>query len=83
MANTFKALSDFADWSKPSVPLQIPTTTSQLPKSERDEEVAPPPKDDGQDRKLELHYNIQLILPESRDQSVYDALFSSLRRHLM
>ena len=29
-----------------------------------------------------LHYNIQLILPESRDPRVYDALFRSLREHL-
>lgn len=29
-----------------------------------------------------LHYNIQLILPESRDPKVYDALFRSLREHL-
>lgn len=29
-----------------------------------------------------LVYNIQLILPESRDAKVYDALFESLRRHL-
>lgn len=29
-----------------------------------------------------LHYNIQIILPESRDPQVYDALFRSLREHL-
>ena len=29
-----------------------------------------------------LHYNIQIILPESRDPKVYDALFRSLREHL-
>lgn len=29
-----------------------------------------------------LHYNIQLILPESRDPKVYDALFRSLTEHL-
>jgi hypothetical protein len=29
-----------------------------------------------------LHYNIQLILPESRDPKVYDALFKSLKEHL-
>jgi len=29
-----------------------------------------------------LVYNIQLILPESRDPKVYDALFESLKRHL-
>lgn len=29
-----------------------------------------------------LVYNIQLILPESRDPKVYDVLFESLRKHL-
>jgi hypothetical protein len=29
-----------------------------------------------------LHYNIQLILPDSRDPKVFDALFRSLREHL-
>lgn len=29
-----------------------------------------------------LHYNIQIILPDSRDPLVYDALFRSLREHL-
>jgi len=30
-----------------------------------------------------LVYNIQLVLPESRDPGVYDAFFQSLRRHLL
>ncbi len=30
-----------------------------------------------------LHYNIQIILPESRDPKVYDALFRSLKEHLL
>lgn len=30
-----------------------------------------------------LHYNIQIILPESRDPKVYDALFRSLNEHLL
>lgn len=30
-----------------------------------------------------LHYNIQIILPESRDPKVYDALFRSLHEHLL
>jgi hypothetical protein len=29
-----------------------------------------------------LVYNIELVLPESRDPKVYDALFESLRKHL-
>ena len=30
-----------------------------------------------------LHYNIQIILPESRDPKVYDVLFRSLKEHLI
>lgn len=30
-----------------------------------------------------LHYNIQIILPESRDPQVYDLLFRSLKEHLL
>ena len=30
-----------------------------------------------------LHYNIQIILPESRDPKVYDVLFKSLKDHLI
>lgn len=29
-----------------------------------------------------LVYNIQIVLPETRDQAVYDALFKSLKQHL-
>jgi len=29
-----------------------------------------------------LVYNIQIVLPDTRDQAVYDALFKSLRQHL-
>ncbi len=33
--------------------------------------------------KPEFHYNIQIHLPDSRDETVYDAIFKSLRRHLL
>ena len=29
-----------------------------------------------------LQYHINIVLPESRDQAVYDAIFKSLRDHL-
>ena len=32
--------------------------------------------------KLELHYDIQVHLPETRDEAVYDAIFSSMKKHL-
>lgn len=82
MANTFKGLADLADWSAPAAsPAPSPEVIASSP-----EPPAPPPVPSlrGEpNRELELHYNIQLILPESRDQAVYDALFASLRRHLM
>jgi hypothetical protein len=29
-----------------------------------------------------LQYHVNIVLPESRDQGVYDAIFKSLRQHL-
>ena len=83
MANTFKTLSELADWSAPAA---VKKKAVPVEESKPIPERAPtdtPPALDGNARELELHYNIQLILPESRDQAVYDALFASLRRHLM
>lgn len=82
MANTFKTLCDLADWSAPAAPGKKKTpqdSPAENPVPPVDTPVPPEPLV----RELELHYNIQIILPESRDQAVYDALFSSLRRHLL
>ena len=80
MANTFKGLADLADWSAPAVSSESPEP--QEP-ARSETPVLPESGYTRQPRELELHYNIQLILPESRDQAVYDALFASLRRHLL
>jgi len=93
MANTFKALVDYAEW--------LPEAQKKTPKKEDDAKKAQgapasptaekPAEGDGQEqeedasvkvRKTQLHYNIQIHLPESRDQAVYDAIFKSLRKHL-
>jgi hypothetical protein len=39
---------------------------------------APPPLG----HPLQLHYDIQIHLPESRDPAVFDAIFQALRKHL-
>jgi hypothetical protein len=83
MAATFRALCDLADWNgtilketiKPPTPDETPLV--DLP------ELVPPINSGGGRQDLQLHYNIQIILPESRDPKVYDALFASLRRHLL
>jgi hypothetical protein len=79
MAGTFKALSQQADFTEaPAVsagvePLEVPPTTEPAVNSNRREPV----------QLGGLLYNIQLILPADRDQTVYDALFRSLREHLL
>ena len=80
MAKTFKALCDYADWSKPS---------KALPESESKQETIAPkevtkPRVEGpQPRVMGLHYNIQIHLPATRDSAVYDAIFKSLKDHLL
>lgn len=87
MAATFRALCDLADWSEPPAAMPkaaTPVVDAPATSNEIEPDEAPTSVQTESDRsKLQLHYNIQLILPESRDPKVYDALFSSLRRHLL
>ena len=88
MANTFKALVDYAEWG---------TTTKKgeekkekiIKQSTEPSKETPPMQEEieeesvgGKLHKAQLHYNIQIHLPESRDPAVYDALFKSLKKHL-
>ncbi|HXN25202.1 MAG TPA: DUF5343 domain-containing protein [Candidatus Dormibacteraeota bacterium] len=85
MANTFRALCEYADWSPESKskveeskhPSKTPETLSPPSK------VEPFTKNGEKGGLAQLHYNIQIHLPESRDQAVYDALFKSLKDHLL
>lgn len=84
MASTFSALCDHADWSKPRTNKENPTKTAEkntVKNTPSTSEDLPELEDVKQ--KLQLHYNIQLILPNSRDTAVYDAFFSSLKKHLL
>ena len=78
MANTFKALCDFAEWSDSGM-----TNIEQKPMTEvspEKEKVATGHVLNGLNPNLQ--YNINIVLPESRDPAVYDAIFSSLRHIL-
>jgi len=79
MALTFTALVKYADFSaSPPIPAGTPPTQEAAEKMEKSvEEIHGKLKIGG------LVYNIQLVLPESRDPKVYDALFKSLREHLL
>jgi hypothetical protein len=89
VAKTFRALCDYADFSAGSVsrpaaapPKEPETTTSEplssAPKTHVDDSSHP----SGRIRVTALQYHINVVLPETRDQAVYDAVFKSLREHL-
>ncbi len=81
MARTFKALTEQADFAapQPEEPGAPPTGAAEEAPEMRPPSGEPPPRIPIQG----LVYNIQLHLPESRDPAVYDALFQSLRQHLL
>lgn len=82
IAKTFESLCSIADFTSPP---------KEVPKKEPDREVSPEMPEE-QPRLEErpsprvsldsLQYHINIVLPETRDQAVYDAIFRSLREHL-
>jgi hypothetical protein len=79
MATTFTTLCSLADWDAPAPkPKDIDPPLEESP----DEKPPKLPQSTNPINLGGLVYNIQLILPESRDPKVYDALFQSLRKHL-
>ena len=92
MAKTFKALSDLADWSSSTTPLPAVQSPDQTGVAYEDDPGKQPPAKPAEEqhresstrlRLKELHYNIQIILPETRDVAVFDAIFESLKKHLL
>lgn len=79
MAATFKSLVKYAEFSATAPP-------SPAPPGKRPEPPLPEPDKERKELPAPIRglvYNINLHLPESRDQAVYDALFKSLREHLL
>jgi hypothetical protein len=87
IAKTFRALCDYADFSSP-----LPARPADE-KQANEEEIEKP--NDALRAKAEkseplagkihvsgLQYHINIVLPETRDQAVFDAIFKSLRDHL-
>jgi len=87
MAKTFKRLCEYADFTVPTV--QQPKSPEIEVKAERNDAPKEQPKiiheetPKGGLKNSQLHYNIQIHLPDSRDQAVYDAIFKSLKEHLL
>lgn len=88
IASTFVALCEYADFTAHRDP-----DAKQEKKLKKEPENETPEKKDSSFRKVNdgtpgdlsldsLQYHLNIVLPESRDQAVYDAIFKSLRDHL-
>lgn len=89
IAKTFKALSDYADFTTiSSAHRKEKPTTPDAPEVNPDQVTEKLPPSDtqqlntGKIRVSGLQYHINIVLPETRDQAVFDAIFKSLRDHL-
>lgn len=84
MANTFFALLTLADLDAASSP-QIPAPRVETPppaeKLETEREISG--SRHRPDGRAQLHYNIQIHLPATKDVEVYNAIFRSLKEHLL
>jgi hypothetical protein len=80
MSMTFSTLVKLADFTAPqrTEPIEA-AKPAVVPKVEE----APTVGVTAVARPIDLVYNIQIHLPESRDPAVYDALFKSLKDHLL
>jgi hypothetical protein len=88
MAKTFKALRDLADWNAPTVAPQPPDEPPEKPQDSKLPEKPVKIEAKQLDRQgggslRELHHNIQIILPDTRDVAVFDAIFEGLKKHLL
>lgn len=90
IAKTFRALCDYADFTGVS-----PTVKKEAQAKSGAVETLQEPATDkiaaadlqqqapsGKIRVSGLQYHINIVLPETRDQAVFDAIFKSLRDHL-
>jgi len=82
MASTFYALLDLADLTPAVVPApedEKPLKTPPPPANDKGEGTPPPhPR-----HSPTLHYNIQIHLPATKDVEVFNAIFKSLKEHLL
>lgn len=84
MAMTFRALCSYADWSVTTVtPKAPPQTDISTENKTSNESALTTTLTKNTSAIMDLHYNIQIHLPETSNMAVYDAIFQSLKKHLL
>jgi hypothetical protein len=93
MAVTFQSLSKLAKFSEPRINVKADKKVENLPEKKQVENL--PKKEDKVEKSHEdkifkqssfidaVTYRIEINLPPSRDKAVYDAIFRSLKEHLL
>lgn len=81
MAKTFLALLPLADLDAKAV--SIPAPSEKLPIESTEDQRAPAGSSVAGVGLPSLNYNIQIHLPPTKDVEVYNAIFKSLREHLI
>jgi len=82
IASTFTALCEYADFTS-TIKNDVPITKIEKIDENKMNNDNQQEKNASSSIKLNsLQYHINIVLPESRDQAVYDAIFKSLRDHL-
>lgn len=82
MASTFKTLCNYADWTEEhrvSAQDNVHPQAQDNMQDVNENEIKP----SNRNAQMNLHYNIQIHLPETTNMAVYDAIFQSLKKHLM
>lgn len=86
MARTFKTLCDYADWSEPEDLVRDQNLEMEIEEKFESQQQSSNNKSSiiaNKENSLGLCYNIQIHLPETSNMAVYDAIFQSVKKHLM
>lgn len=78
IVGTFESLKSFADFNKLE-----PKPDLDKEKAKDSDKTKEDVRGDAEDLKLNLAYTINLVLPKSDDIAVFNAIFKSLREHLL
>lgn len=83
MSKTFYALLDIADIKFDDQKLQEEKVHKRIKEQTSEEKIPAPQISHSVTNGLGLHYNIQIHLPATKDVEVYNAIFKSLKEHLI
>lgn len=82
MTMTFRAFCDMADWDKSTEPQEKFVTSASINEKDSSSQFMQQ-ENSALKPDLNLHYNIQIHLPETTNMAVYDAIFQSLKKYLL